>query len=152
MIPNCFHDSDATVGAWVLGILDPRDLPDFATALLVRGLDGRYLRELAGLLPVDVAEADRLFREAIQELRWSIPDRGTAARSYARCISRFILNGEITPYEGAQALAEASIEVRDKTFHELDPFIYTSSEYRDRPQDRAMFDAAIVDAAKRWVR
>jgi len=62
-----------------------------------------------------------------------------------------ILNGEVTPYDGARALWEASLAVRDRSFHDLDSFIYASSEYHNRPEDRAMFDTAIVEEAKRWV-
>jgi hypothetical protein len=92
-----------------------------------------------------------MFERAIQELGWDIPDRAAAAAACARCISRLILNGEVTPPDGARALWEASIAVEDPSFRELDPFIYASSEYDEGSEDSATIDGWVVEAAKRWV-
>jgi hypothetical protein len=136
VIASCFADPQAAVAAWVPGLLPSHDLPSVATAMLVRGMDGRSL--LAGLSPVDTAEARGMFERAIQELGWKTPDRRSAAARYARCVSQLILKGEVTPYDGARGVWEACLAVRDTSFHDLAPFIYAGSEYRDRPKVRAM--------------
>jgi hypothetical protein len=148
---SCLADLDVAVGAWVLGLLDSRDLPNIATAALSKGLDGQRLRELAGLSPADIAEASGIFESAIHEVGWTIPDRRQAAARYARCVAQLIVAGDVAPGDGAKALWRASLAVQDHSFHDLDPFVYAGSEYDDRPADRALFDAAILEEARRWV-
>ena len=99
---------------------------------------------------MDIAEAGEIFERAIRELGWVIPDRRSAAARYARCVAQLILSGDVAPRDGAKTLWRDSLAVHDRSFHELDPFIYASSEYDDRPEDFAFFDAAIVKEAKRW--
>jgi hypothetical protein len=149
-MPNCLADLDVAASDWVLGLLDSRDLPTVATVALSKGIDGQHLRKLAGLSPVDLAEAGEIFEKVIREPRWAIPDRRTAATRYARYVAQLILSGDVTPRDGATTLWRASLAVHDRSFHELDPFVYKSREYDDRPADHAFFDAAIVEEAKRW--
>jgi hypothetical protein len=85
-----------------------------------------------------------MFERAIQELGWKTPDRRSAAARYARCVSQLILKGEVTPYDGARGVWEACLAVRDTSFHDLAPFIYAGSEYRDRPKVRAMKTESLV--------
>jgi hypothetical protein len=136
-MPNCLADLDVAVGIWVLGLLDSRDLPAVATAALSMGTDSQCLRELSGLSPVDLAEAGEIFEKAIRELGWGIPDRRSAAALYARCIAQLILSGDVTPRDGAKMLWRASVAVHDRSFHELDPFVYASSEYDARQTARS---------------
>jgi hypothetical protein len=149
-LPSCENDLHAAVAAWVLGFIDVQDLPRVATEALSRGTDGLALRQLAGLTPVEIDEATNLFSRALHELGFPIPDKRRAALQYAARVSSLIVAREITPYHGAKSLWRASLAVGDRSFHELDPFIYAASEYEDRPEDRALFEASILEEAKRF--
>jgi hypothetical protein len=146
---NCLADLDVAVCAWVLGLLDSKDLPTIATAALSNGMDGQRLRELAGLSPMDLADAGEMLESAIREVGWRLPGRRQAAVEYARCVAQLVLTGDVTPGDGARLIWRASLAVQDRSFHDLDPFVYAASEYDERPADRALFDAAIMQAARR---
>jgi hypothetical protein len=101
------------------------------------------------LTALETTAAVDLFCRALSELGLTIPDKRTAALQYARCVSKLIVSGEVTPYHGAKSLWIASLAVAETSFHDLDPFIYAASEYEDRPQDKAFFDESIVTEAQR---
>lgn len=147
---RCLDDLRGGVAAWALGLVLARDLPQIGVTALCRGLDNEWFRELAGLSSSDVEDAEKLLRRALEECGWGVPDKYAAVREYATCVSRLIVSGEVTPPDGARALWSASLAVGDDDFHELDPFIYASSEYDDRPADRPLFERGILAEAKRW--
>jgi len=147
---RCLSELRGAIAAWVLGLLVADDLPTVATTALVDGLDNSWLRQLAGLSSPTMIDASELLQRGLEECGRAIPDKRSAALQYASCVSRLILTRTITPSDGANAIWRASIAVGDTSFHELDLFIYASSEYEDRPADRPMFDGAIVNEATRW--
>jgi hypothetical protein len=101
-------------------------------------------------MPNDDVATSALWEQAVREIGLTVPDDRSAATTYATCVARLIVSGEIRPYEGAKALWRASISVDDADFHELDSFIYASSEYEDRPADRAFFEEMILQEAQQW--
>jgi hypothetical protein len=85
-----------------------------------------------------------LFEAAMTELGCTPMSPREAALTYARWICERIVLDQLTPYEGAKAIWNASLQAADdEPFPELDPFIYAASEFEDRPEDRRFFDAAI---------
>jgi hypothetical protein len=148
MKKNCLMDFEVAVCAWVLRLVESRDLPAIATAALSNGMDGQSLRELAGLSQVDSSDARPVFERVIRESGRSLPDRREAAVTYAKCLAQLTLAGEMTPRECARKIWTAASAVKDQSFHDLDPFVYAASEYDDRRGDQALFDTAILQAAQ----
>lgn len=147
----CFRDPQTAVAMWTLGVTVSADLSSIATTFLADGLDSPSLRGLAGMTPSDDGDLEALWTDALRELGLVIPDKPAAAILYAQCVSRLILSGDTKPYEGAKIIWQASLAVSDPSFHELDPFIYSASEYEERPEDHAFFEAMIVQEAEQWV-
>jgi hypothetical protein len=135
---------------WVLDLLAIDQLPEIAVNALIAGKDSQALRLLAGLTRMEATNTPELFRRALIELDLPEIDRISAARIYASSVSQQIIDGEIEPQEGANKLWDASIQVNDQNFHELDPFIYAASELPSRPEDRDFFNHAIINEALKW--
>jgi hypothetical protein len=147
---KCLHDLRGAVAAWVLGFLQTDDLPQLAATALGEGLDNAALRQLSGVTSADIDVGNELLRRGLEESGWSVPDERTAAVQYAVCVSRLILSEDLTPYQGARAIWQASLSVGDRSFHDLDPFIYAAAEWEERPQDRRHFEQAVVEEARTW--
>ncbi len=141
---------DFAQALWELGLLGVERLPEIALQALEAGVDSPALRMLAGLMGSEREEASKIFKQALKELRLPELSRQSAARVYAIEISKQILNGEISPQDGANKLWAASIQVKDPDFHELDHFIYAASELESRPEDKDFFNAAILKEAQMW--
>lgn len=82
-----------------LGLDEPvgADLPMAAAHALTRGVDSPTLRELAGLSKGQSREAVDLFRQAMDELGWPVPDRSAARLQLMRDAAAKILAGEGAP-------------------------------------------------------
>jgi hypothetical protein len=139
------------VAMWTLGLTVSTDLPSIATTFLANGLDSPSLGRLAGMTQADAGDAEALWTDVLRELGLVIHDRPAAATRYAACVSALILSGDIAPYDGAKTIWRASLVVDDPSFHELDSFIYAASEHEERPEDRASFEAMIIQEAEQWV-
>lgn len=134
---------------WILGLISSEELPELATGLLSRGIESSSLIELAGSASHATGMRD-LFNEALDELGCRTMEATEALRVYARAVSTSILEGETPPVEGARSIWRATLLVRAHGWHELDPFIYAASEAEDRPEDRELFERAILEEAKKW--
>ena len=66
----------------------------------------------------------------------------------AREVSRAILAGDATAYEGARAIAAMCREVPIHPPIELHTFIYADSEWDDRPEDGRIFAEGVMAAAR----
>lgn len=140
---------DVAESLWTLGLLKPAQLPNIGVRALEAGFDSPALRQLAGLEPSELTDAERLFRKTLSELgRGSLAPR-QAAMNYAVYISEAICSGREDPYSGARKIWKATLSVSDKPFHDLDPFIYAFSECASRPEDREFFLAEIIKEAAR---
>ncbi|MDR3414384.1 MAG: hypothetical protein P4L87_26060 [Formivibrio sp.] len=135
---------------WVLGLIPADDLPDIAAKAVSAGIESKSLIELAGLNGSDTDETRKLFEQALNELGFGSMRKIDALRHYARFISAAILNSELAPLEGAKRIWQASRRSTLPDFHDLDAFIYAASELEDRPQDRVLFEKAILAEAARW--
>lgn len=131
-----------------LGLFSPEDLPNAAADALENGLDSQALRILAALTPSEAGDAAAMFARALTELNIPRPDTRDAVMCLARDIARAVLRGILTPYEGANQISDLSLHLENGSSHALDPFVYASSEWEDRPQDRRAFEDGIKAAAR----
>jgi hypothetical protein len=49
--------------------------------------------------------------------------------------------------EGAKRIWQATLNAELNGFHDLDGFIYAASELEERPEDKALFEKAIIEEA-----
>ncbi len=134
---------------WVLGLVSGKDLPSIATTLLTQGIESKSLVELAGLSRTEAGAPD-LFEQALHELGCIVMEPTEALKHYAKTVSASILARETSPLDGARRIWRATLYVGAHGFHDLDPFVYAASEAESRPQDRELFERAIIDEARRW--
>lgn len=135
---------------WTLDLLEIGYLPEVALGALEVGLDSPALRLLAGLIGNEVENAPQIFTQALKELGLPTLSQRDAARIYAIAVSKQILNGELSPQDGANKLWDASIQVNNPDFHELDTFIYAASELQSRKEDLEFFNHEILREAQAW--
>lgn len=136
---------------WTLDLLAIDYLPEVACDALEAGLDSPALRMLAGMIDNEVNDAPKIFIQALKELSLPMLSRRDAACIYAIAVSKQILNGELSPQDGANKLWDVSIRVNNTDFHELDTFIYAVSELQSRPEDQDFFNCEILKEARVWV-
>ncbi|MHB0914899.1 MAG: hypothetical protein ACYC4M_04345 [Thermoleophilia bacterium] len=134
-----------------LDVSRPSDLIDAATDALVEGLDTPSLRILAGLAEADGAEVKKMFDRSLDELNISLPNEREAALRLAQLICIEILTGQTHPYKGAKRIWKLSLQVNDEEMPELDPFIYSFSEWEERPEDRKFFEDKIMIEAREFL-
>jgi hypothetical protein len=126
------------------------DFPAVAARALEEGYDSPSLRTLAGLVE-DTSEARSMFDRCLEELNITKPDTLRAVMRLVRETARGIVQAEVEPCQGAQAIWELTLLV-DERMPELDTFVYAASEWPDRPEDSEMFKEAVVAAAREFVR
>ena len=102
---------------------------------------------LAGLTPCETDEANELFVRTLIELNVDQPTNEDAVEQVCREIAESIMNGRVSPYEGAKQISQLSVKL-EKHNHKYDTFIYGESEWEDRPEDRPLFERGIIAAAK----
>jgi len=135
---------------WVLGLLRVEELPELAVNALSDGFESEAILRLAVCSIDDSNEINRLFKRVLLEASGGYMPKIEALKHYAKQISMWILSSEVTPRQGARLIWTATINAQEKDFHELDTFIYAASEMDDRPADKAFFEQAILEEAKRW--
>jgi hypothetical protein len=134
---------------WVLGLISGEDLSGIATDLLCQGVESESLVELAGLSRNE-GGASALFERALDELGCGAMEPTDALKRYAKAVSASILASETPPLDGAKRIWRASLSVGAHGWHDLDPFAYAASEAESRPEDRELFERAIIEEARRW--
>jgi len=136
---------------WVLGMLRPDKLPEWAASVLSAGIETEDILQLAVCSPNDHDCIRSLFEKILRSEGTEKMTIVDALKRYAAQVSRSILSENMSPREGARLIWDATLKARLPGFHELDPFIYAASEMDDRPLDKALFERAIRAEAKRWV-
>jgi hypothetical protein len=150
---NMESNIERIAARWVLGLISGADLSAIATQALVDGHDGSALRELAGTTDTTLRDSTGLFEQALNELHAPRPSRKEAAFILARFYAAGILDGSLSPYQGAKAIwTKLSYEIRPDD-HTLDAFIYWADEFEetDEPQRRSLCEAAIIEGAHELV-
>jgi hypothetical protein len=138
------HELRSALVRLTVGQQPTEELPDLAARALAKGIDVPALRELAGLSRIDVREARDLFLLAMEQLGANVPvSRWDAVRFWAA----EIVNGALTPYEGARLIwfhGYLELDCPD----ELTAFVGLASEWEDDPTHRALYEQDILNEAR----
>jgi hypothetical protein len=134
---------------WVLGMLPTEDLPDLAADAIAQGIKSVALVKLAECSSQESQEIEQLFDNFLTQKGGSMA-KMHALKLCAKVVSQQILESKVTAQDGAKEIWRATLKARIDGFHELDAFIYAASEMEDRPQDRNLFEKAIMEEARRW--
>jgi len=130
-----------------LGPTDPAQMTEAAVAALASGVDSPALRMLASLSKDELDQAPPLFAEAMNELEIPAPSPQAAVMLLSRISASNVATGRNTPYDGAKRIWMLCLRLPEGHAPVLDPFVYAASEWEDRPEDRALFNAAILREA-----
>jgi len=122
-----------TLTLWALHRLPSEQLPEVATDWLVSGLDSPSLCELAGLGSTVMSEAGPLFERALAELKITVPSEDEALMSLARHYARQIVEGAMSPYDGARKIWWEVYNALEKPNELLVTFVGAASELEDLP-------------------
>jgi hypothetical protein len=132
----------------VLGLLASEALPSVAVSALAGGCDSPSLRILAGLTGNELSDANTLLHACLSELGLKNPEAPEAALQLSRDVARKVSQGETTPYAGARQIWRISLQAGTGQLSALEPFVYAMSEWDERPQDRELLTAMILNAAQ----
>lgn len=84
-----------TFGKRAFGLANSQTLVDWAISELIDGLDSPHLRILAGLSePLDSLEVDRIFRYALKELDFQVPNLQVCRWQYVRFLVQKVLEAD----------------------------------------------------------
>jgi len=141
----------------LLHLIGSEKLPQVACSALEQGLDSPALRQLAGELKPVASESVPLLIRALGELSICQPDRNAARLIVARFYARQILDGSLSPYDGAcriwwgpanDALEKEKEPEQVSSWLKLRHFIAFASEYQDDVENREAWEADILIAAR----
>jgi hypothetical protein len=124
---------DHILALWTLGRLPSEDLPKLACAWLADGLDSRTLRELGGVCAPTMSEVGPLFDLALRELGIDPPKKEDALWFLARYHAKRIVDGVVTPYEGARKIWWEVSNSFEPSHQLLLSFVGAASELEDLP-------------------
>ena len=139
---------------WQLELLFERRPPPIAANALEKGLDSPSLRILAGETEKVASIVGPLFLAALRELGIPLPDPASAQMIAARFYARKIVNGSLSPYEGACCIwweiANEAYPTREESevWNRLRAFVGLASEYEDNPRHQREYEDQIVQEAK----
>ena len=94
-------DHSLTLALWSLGRLKSEELPVIASTWLAGGLDSPSLRQLAGEASPIMSDVAPLFERSLAELELRAPGKEEALHRLARYYAERIINGTMSPHEGA---------------------------------------------------
>jgi hypothetical protein len=150
---------ELTLALWSLGRIPSECLPSLACECLADGLDSHALRELGGVSSPIMSDVGPLFERALLELNIITPKKEEALWFLARYHASRIVDGVVTPYEGARRIwweVSNEIESPDQL---LLSFVGAASELEDLPDrterdrcDRRVYardlEKSIVESAR----
>jgi hypothetical protein len=139
---------------WQLNLLRSDDIPELATQILETGLESPALIELAGLISPDRWEVTPLIEEAFSQASLRPISNEAAQWRLAYETAREIVDGRVMPLEGAVTLWSLANDLQLP--EALRYFVYLAADYGEGPRDpenqRAWFDAKIVESARELLR
>ena len=95
-----------------MGAAASEDFVAWAVTLLERGVAPKNVCILASLTsPLYPSEVDDYFNRSLKDLGWSLPERDSCLKEYARDAAAKILRDEVTPSEGCARIFRAYIEL-----------------------------------------
>ena len=119
---------------WALGRLPSEQLPQVATDWLAEGLDSPSLRQLAGAGSPVMSEVGPLFEKVLAELKIATPKKEEALMFLARLYAQQIIEGAVSPYDGARKIWWEVANAFDKRSQVLLAFVGAASELEDLPE------------------
>jgi hypothetical protein len=128
-----------TLALFKLGRLQSEELPQIATSWMVNGVDSPSLRQLAGLASPIMSEAGPLFEKTLAELQTPLPSKNDALMILARNFAQQIVDGTISPHNGAGQIWWRVSNEMDAHDPLLLPFVGAASELDDL-DDRTLED------------
>lgn len=135
---------------FIIGEYGLDHLPSFAIQAIENGYESLSLYQLAGSRKSDSSSLRILLDRAMQELHIDIPEPNEAALSIARSIARDVINGHVTPYEGAKRIWH-DIYVNFSTLDQLRIFVGLASEYEDDEKHRDLYSRDIIDECHKLI-
>lgn len=138
---------------WQLELLPSEDLPEIAVSALENGCDSPSLRILAGETKRIASTVGPLFVKALHELGISLPEVASAQMTVARFYARKIIDGSMSPYQGARhiwwdvQLKAYSTQKENDVGKRLEIFAGLASEYEDTR--RKKYEKKIIQEAKK---
>ena len=123
-----------TLTLWALGRLPSEQLPEVATDWLAKGLDSPSLRQLAGVGSPVMSEVGPLFEKVLAELEVAAPNKEEALMFLDRHYAQQIVEGTVSPYEGAQKIWWQVTNAFKKPSQLLLTFVGAASELEDLPE------------------
>ena len=139
---------------WQLGLLPSEVLPLIAANALEKGFDSPSLRILAGEMEKVASTVGPLFVMALRELGIPLPAPVSAQMAVARFYAGKIVDGSLSPYEGAYRIwwdvANEAMPAKEENevWNRLRVFVGLASEYEDNPSYRKEYEDQIVQEAK----
>jgi hypothetical protein len=134
-------------------MIRPDEVPDLATDLLVRGIESPALVELAGLIRPTFWEVSPVVERAFQEADLPPISREEALWRLAYDTARDIVDGAISPRQGANTLWGICTDLDMP--EPLRYFVYLAADYGEGPrepeEEAAWFDARIRETAQELV-
>lgn len=143
-------DLDLVEARWRLGVFPPEGLPEVARQLAAEGHEGVATKALSELDRPTRSSASSLFDDVLDELGRERMAFDTAALLVARDIARRIVDGHLSPREGAHAIAW---EVWDKAreVERLGVFVTLLDKRGREEQHKDVVDEAIRREAEKLV-
>jgi len=123
-----------TLTLWALGRLPSEQLPQVATDWLAEGFDSPSLRQLAGVGSPVMSEVGPLFEKVLAELEIAAPKKEAALMFLARHYAQQIIEGGISPYDGARKIWWQITNALDKPGQLLLTFVGAASELEELPE------------------
>ncbi|MGW2373060.1 MULTISPECIES: hypothetical protein [Kitasatospora] len=139
---------------YVVGLVEPADLPMAAAHLLAAGLDSSALRDLAGRSRGD--STDEVFREALHQLGTTLPDERTADLCLLHDLAGRLAAGEITAGEVAGEVwyrcLSGDTEAEREFLETVGPEYWVESLAYGPPEGYQAWKDAVRSAAERLCR
>lgn len=132
---------------YVVKQVHDEDLPGIAADALEAGYDSPTLRRLAGFEDMlDYLTLRRLLKQSLEELNITLPSYEQGAMIHARSIAREVLEGRLTPLQGAEHFARHFCEME-----EFYVFVGLDDQYGFDEYNRESIIQNIIDEFRKLV-
>ena len=154
-----------TIALWALGRIYSGQLPRIALQWLELGLDSPTLRILAGETNPIMSDVGPMFETVLEELNFSVPSSGEAVARLVSEIAQKIVDGSVSPYQGAVDIEQLSYDYAEWEQEDFDGrFEPLTMEYEEfgyeihrewseeqRQQIKAELDEKIIEEARKLI-
>ncbi len=134
-----------------LDLITPVDVIAWAADEVANGREEQKLVELAALWDTSAEAVDARLDALLVSLDIEPPSRSDAGRLIAGALAQDVVDGVVSPYDGARSIWLTVAAAVPEVEPELRAFVGLASEWADDEVHRVEYDADIVDEAKRYV-